>query len=107
MVRRPSRRPGRATDLAVGGGFGVDVYGGEVVRFQGVSVPVDAGQVHNLLPRTFKREQRVTETETHLTLHHQSSVRRQRSHPAWRPAGCGSLVHILNSWLKFQNRNTT
>ena len=42
--------------LTVGGGFGVDVDGGEVVGFQGVSVPVDAGQVDDLLPRTFNEK---------------------------------------------------
>lgn len=87
MVQRPSRRPGGATDLAVGGGFRVNVYGGEVVRFQGVSVPVDAGQVHNLLPRTFKREQRTTELLSHLTLHHQSSVKETEVSPFMASSG--------------------
>lgn len=49
--------------LAVGRGFRVDVHGGKVVRFEDVSVAVDAGQVDDLLPWTFNRKNNKTLAE--------------------------------------------
>lgn len=43
--------------LAVGGGFGVHVHSGQVVRLQDAGVAVYAGQVDDLLPRTLKQKQ--------------------------------------------------
>lgn len=43
--------------LAVGGGFGVHVHSGQVVRLQDAGVAVYAGQVEDLLPRTLKQKQ--------------------------------------------------
>lgn len=47
--------------LTEGGGFRVDIDGGKVVRFEGVSVAVDAGQVDDLLPRTFNKKNKNAE----------------------------------------------
>jgi len=44
--------PGRIY-LAVGGRFGADIDGGQVIRLQDASAAVDAGQVDDLLSRTF------------------------------------------------------
>lgn len=68
MSGGPSRGPDDSFYLTVGGGFRVDVDGGKVVRFYGVSVAVDAGQVHDLLPRTFNKKNKDAEQLVPLAL---------------------------------------